>query len=103
MTMSATRSLTGEIIPLADLRRPDRATAGAKAANLGELTRAGFAVPDGFVVVGEPDAEAVLAAAHALGDDALSVRSSAVAEDLADASFAGQYETVLNVRGDEAL
>ena len=31
------------------------------------------------------------------------VRSSATAEDLPDASFAGQQETYLNVRGDEAL
>ena len=39
----------------------------------------------------------------ALGDGPLAVRSSAAAEDLADASFAGQYETVLDVRGSEAL
>ena len=33
----------------------------------------------------------------------VAVRSSATAEDLPDASFAGQQETFLNVRGDEAL
>jgi hypothetical protein len=33
----------------------------------------------------------------------MAVRSSAVAEDLADASFAGQYETVLNVRAPDVL
>ncbi|MGY1651231.1 phosphoenolpyruvate synthase [Geodermatophilus sp. SYSU D01119] len=39
------------------------------------------------------------------GDDALSfaVRSSATAEDLPDASFAGQQETFLNVRGIDAV
>ena len=38
------------------------------------------------------------------GDDpAVAVRSSANAEDLPDLSFAGQQETYLNVRGDEAL
>ncbi|MCF7353249.1 phosphoenolpyruvate synthase [Vibrio sp. CK2-1] len=39
------------------------------------------------------------------GDDMLSVavRSSATAEDLPDASFAGQQETFLNVRGIEAI
>jgi pyruvate,water dikinase len=45
----------------------------------------------------------VRSAAERLGDGAVAVRSSAVAEDLADASFAGQYETVLGVRGADAL
>ncbi|NNG18142.1 hypothetical protein HJ590_00875 [Naumannella sp. ID2617S] len=39
-----------------------------------------------------------------LGEQAaVAVRSSATAEDLADASFAGQQETFLNVRGGSAL
>jgi rifampicin phosphotransferase len=37
------------------------------------------------------------------GETAVAVRSSATAEDLAGASFAGQQETFLNVRGEEAL
>ncbi|MCL4116623.1 UNVERIFIED_CONTAM: hypothetical protein GTU68_028864 [Idotea baltica] len=38
------------------------------------------------------------------GDDVtLAVRSSATAEDLPEASFAGAHETYLNVQGDEAL
>jgi pyruvate,water dikinase len=37
------------------------------------------------------------------GDPELAVRSSATAEDLPDASFAGQQETYLNVRGEEEL
>ena len=37
------------------------------------------------------------------GDTAVAVRSSATAEDLASASFAGQQETYLNVLGTEAL
>ena len=36
-------------------------------------------------------------------DAAVAVRSSATAEDLPDASFAGQQETYLNIRGEEAL
>ena len=40
----------------------------------------------------------------AKGDEfAVAVRSSATAEDLPDASFAGQQETFLNVRGEERL
>ncbi|NQU78101.1 phosphoenolpyruvate synthase, partial [Candidatus Falkowbacteria bacterium] len=35
--------------------------------------------------------------------DGVAVRSSATAEDLPDASFAGQQETYLNVRGEKAL
>ena len=38
------------------------------------------------------------------GDDvSLAVRSSATAEDLPEASFAGAHETFLNVKGDAAL
>ena len=46
---------------------------------------------------------AVLAAYHAMGSPAVAVRSSATTEDLAGASFAGQYDTFLDVRGDEEL
>ena len=48
----------------------------------------------------------ILAAYDELGDGAaidVAVRSSATAEDLPDASFAGQQETYLNVRGHAAL
>ncbi len=43
--------------------------------------------------------------AERVGDSepAVAVRSSATAEDLPDASFAGQQETYLNIRGEDAL
>lgn len=47
--------------------------------------------------------EAIGAAYTALGEGAVAVRSSATAEDLPEASFAGQQETVLNVVGRDGL
>ena len=44
-----------------------------------------------------------LDAAGIAGEASVAVRSSATAEDLPDASFAGQQETYLNVRGEAAL
>ena len=47
--------------------------------------------------------QAILTAYRQLGSPAVAVRSSATAEDLPDASFAGQQETYLNVAGEPAL
>lgn len=48
--------------------------------------------------------EEVLEFYRTLGEQArVAVRSSATAEDLVDASFAGQQETFLNIRGEEEL
>src|SRR5712691_2752255 len=101
LRMSA-RTSPRTVVRLADVTRADRDRVGSKAANLGDLVRAGFPVPEGVVVLGDgdPDPSEIL---QVLGDGPFAVRSSAVAEDLPDASFAGQYETVLNVRGPDAL
>jgi rifampicin phosphotransferase len=116
--------------------------AGGKGANLGELIRAGFPVPSGFVVTtaayrllldhldlaqripvlldADPGgasvrqaietapmpsglAEALSRAYRELGAGPVAVRSSATAEDLPEAAFAGQQETYLNVVGEDAL
>ena len=47
--------------------------------------------------------EAIKRGYREMGRRAVAVRSSATAEDLPEASFAGQLETFLNVRGDKAL
>lgn len=56
------------------------------------------------VAVPEEVARDVMAAWRGLGPEhAYAVRSSATLEDLPDASFAGQQDTFLNVRGEQAL
>ena len=49
-TAIATETRTQLVRPFEDLGRADAAFAGGKGANLGELTRAGFSVPTGFVI-----------------------------------------------------
>jgi phosphohistidine swiveling domain-containing protein len=89
---------------------------GGKGASLARLVAAGLPVPDGFCITTAAHrafvnegrmpkrvAAEIVAAYHRLGSPAVAVRSSATAEDLADASFAGQQDTVLGVVGDDPL
>lgn len=97
-------------IGLADAR--DEQTYGGKAVQLGAALRAGLPVPDGFalpaelveaIARGDGAARATL---DALGEGLtgpLAVRSSAIGEDSAAASFAGQHATLLNIHGPHAL
>jgi pyruvate,water dikinase len=60
----------------------------------------------GVEMIGEELRADIVAAYEKLGapeDTAVAVRSSATAEDLADASFAGQQDTYLWIRGTEAV
>ena len=88
----------------------DPATAGGKGASLAALTKAGFQVPPFCVLQasafsGDPTAPtpkrglktALAKAAATLGSGPYAVRSSARAEDGAEHSHAGQFDTVLNV------
>jgi len=139
-----------------DVDKEDGAIVGGKGANLGEMTRAGFPVPQGFIVTAQAyyqfldandlrstikqylekldvnDSHALENASekikkaiikapfpkeisdlvvksyfkmdpHILKHAMVAVRSSATAEDLPGASFAGQQETFLNVYGEAAL
>lgn len=83
----------------------DASACGHKAAALALLRNLGFDVPDGFVIPAGVQASRndIAAALARLGDGPVAVRSSGVAEDLPDASFAGQYDTLLNVLGADAV
>ena len=99
----------------------DLSQVGGKGLNLGKLTSAGFQVPQGFCVttdayrfavqhLSEQNVSAIQAlvlapeliaeiqaAREKLQTATVAVRSSATAEDLEEASFAGQQDTFLNV------
>src|SRR5918994_4613731 len=90
------------LLDLGDAGAAERSRVGGKAAVLGKLAAAGLPVPPGLVVMAaDLDADGwELALAEAVGDlggSRFAVRSSGAAEDLPDASYAGLYETFLNV------
>lgn len=140
------------ILWFSEVGKEDIALVGGKGANLGEMTNAGFPVPNGFIVTAkayyhflqennlvtkikhliksanfENHDSLMQTAAHTqkliingkmsdtlikevfqsyklldgvLKDALVAVRSSATAEDLPNASFAGQQSTFLNVKGE---
>ena len=73
--------------------------------DVNELARVGGEVRDWVMAASLPDdlnrdiSDAYAAMAVAGNDATVAIRSSATAEDLPDASFAGQQETFLNIRG----
>jgi len=91
--------------------------AGGKGGALARLAQAGYPVPDGFVILPDsfddddlkPQAWAAVQAQLEQmrkvenGMAAFAVRSSALSEDSAVASFAGEFETVLDVHTNEAI
>jgi pyruvate,water dikinase len=86
----------------------DVADVGGKAASLGELFAAGVHVPDGVVLTARAadmtadDRRSLLRdGAGDLGTGTFAVRSSGIAEDGAEHSYAGIYESVLNVSADD--
>lgn len=124
--MSNDKAAAPVVVSLDDPRALDPAEAGAKAAVLAQMKKAGFPVPDGYVFtaaamtrhvagIEKPTAETVeghpldagvrTEVAEVAGKltGPLAVRSSGIDEDGAHASHAGQYTTVLGVEGADAL
>src|ERR1051326_7120173 len=99
------------ILPLAEAGLDSLPLVGGKGAQLGAMLGARLPVPEGFCVTtpanrGGMTAErgdAIIRTYEAMGSPAVAVRSSATAEDLPDASFAGQQDTFLDVRGPDAV
>lgn len=79
---------------------------GGKAEGLAKLRTMGLRVPPTLVLVGAGRGALpadLVERVETLGGGPLAVRSSALGEDGAEASFAGQYETLLGVEGEQAL
>lgn len=86
------------------------ADVGGKAAALGELMRAGFNVPRGFVITTSSNMRMskelevqILKNFNSLDAKRVAVRSSGVAEDSKDAAWAGQFDTFLNTDRDHLV
>lgn len=108
--------MTPTILSFSELTADNLFSAGGKGGSLARLYQAGFPVPDGFVILPrafegddlEPDAwlkvMLYLERMRAVDPEvAFAVRSSALSEDSLGASFAGEFETVLNVHADEDI
>lgn len=98
-----------------ELGKKDIQMVGGKGASLGELTQAGFPVPQGFIITTAafkafhknrlPTAyiKELLDAFDKLKTPRVAVRSSAIAEDSSSASWAGLLESYLNITKDELV
>jgi phosphoenolpyruvate synthase/pyruvate phosphate dikinase len=96
------------IQPFSQILKKDSPRYGGKVASLGEIFQAEIPVPDGFGIsieahrefMGKPFSQEFIddlyKAFKKLGANRVAVRSSAVAEDASDASWAGQLQTYLN-------
>jgi len=98
------------ILHFSDTRTKNRTFTGGKGASLASMKQADFPVPDGFVILQaafedgaltEAAKDEITAALSRAPEGALfAVRSSAVAEDGAATSFAGMFDSLLEVSGD---
>ena len=121
--------MKSHVIPIRGRAAQDVSLTGNKAANLAKLAAARLPVPRAFVITTDAFqeivdalparkkrrralldtplptglADAITKARGVLRARAVSVRSSSNAEDLSEASFAGQYDSFLNIRTRKSL
>ena len=108
--------MTEMVRSFSELTTDQQSLAGGKGGTLAKLYQAGYPVPDGFVILPtafagdelttEAWAQVQARLARMRKTDqgiAFAVRSSAMSEDAAFASFAGEFETVLDVHTDEMI
>lgn len=93
---------------LKDITREEVKLFGGKATNLGFLIQNGFNVPAGFCISTKinkltKDIKKNIIQNYKGLDSPVSVRSSATAEDARNASFAGQFDTFLNINSEAKL
>ena len=98
------------VVPLAEAS--DDSVFGSKAVGLGEAARGGLPLPPGIALAGSiveevasGEEDAIRTVTESVTDlpRPFAVRSSAVDEDGAQASFAGQHITLLNIRTPEEV
>ena len=94
-TVRAAPSLDQQIGRLAHVQAADRDAIGTTSAEIRQTIQA--------IVIPDDVADAIAGELAQLGDAAYAVRSSATAEDLPTASFAGQHDSYLNVAGVAAV
>ncbi|MBI5760313.1 MAG: hypothetical protein HZA46_17495 [Planctomycetales bacterium] len=107
-------------VPFDEVRPDDLNRVGGKGLSLGLLAASGLPIPVGYCITSETyrrsvgvagetpplcdqDRAQIIAAYERLGRSVVAVRSSATVEDGAQASFAGQQESILGVEGEAAL
>ena len=82
----------------ASIKSDRQLRAGGKGGTLARLFQSGYPVPDGLIFLPEEFENDELKPEAWAQKTAFAVRSSAVDEDSAQASFAGEFESVLDVR-----
>lgn len=91
------------IYKLDEISKKDVLEVGGKAANLGELIKLGFNVPKGFVCTSKENRDDIYNMYNKLKLGNVAVRSSAICEDGTQNSYAGQFETFLNINKEEII